>query len=688
VPLRRRYSTGRDDLLEDFFRPCLSVATSYDRAIGFFSSTFYVLVGGTVAAMSTRGGQIRVVCCPRLSEVDVAAMREGYVARVAGGSLVREFDESLGDPVGEAVGRLLATLVAHGSLDIRIAFRPGAVGIHHDKVGVFTDANGDRVSFDGSTNESWAAWSEYGNHEGFHAFTSWVDPDRVQDDVAYFDSLWKNEAPGLEVIPFPDVARERLIALVDPEGIRHAEQRVLTAVEAQHLTRSTGRPTLRPHQQRVLQDWSAQDHRGIVEHATASGKTITAMAATAEALGAGQAVLIVVPSVTLLEQWRDEVVRYFGSAAPVMLVGAGHDEWRNAATLRNFMEPGPGRLVIATIDTAATSDFTLRLADLHPLCVIIDEVHRAGSTQRRSLLDDLDANWRLGLSATWEREGDPAGTAAIYNYFEHVLEPIYTLANALEDGYLSPYRYVIHPLSLDEGEREEWIRQSALIGRAMAVADGEFTESIRQMLIRRARIIKKAAAKPQLAAQILREGYLDGDSWLVYCDDTGQLRETRAAIESIGLRCMEFHRQAGGTEDEALDEFERSGGILLAIRCLDEGIDIPRIDHALVLASSTTRREFIQRRGRILRRADRKYQAEIHDLLVDAEGFNDSSSASFLRREIARAREFASSARDSVAARIMLDRWERHLVELGLPPADQAASVGGAGFEDGEGEDS
>lgn len=688
VRLRRRYSTGRDDLLEDFFRPCLSVATTYDRAIGFFSSTFYLLIGVTMAACANRGGKMRVVCCPRLSEVDILAMQEGYVARAAGGSLVKELEESLEDPVGQAVGHLLATLVAEGALDMRIAFRPGATGIHHDKVGIFADAQGDRVSFDGSTNESWSAWSPNGNHEGFHAFTSWSDPDRVQDDVGYFESLWRNEAPGLEVIPFPDVAQERLVALVDPEGIIHAEQRVQSTVEAQRQAQSTGRPALRPYQRSVLNDWSAQGHRGIVDHATASGKTITALSAAAEAMDAGQAVLIVAPSVTMLDQWRDETTKYFGSTVPVMLAGAGHDEWRDGARLRNFLEPGSRRLVIATIDTAASEDFTRRLTDLHPLCVIVDEVHRAGSPERRRLLDELDADWRLGLSATWQREGDPIGTAAIRDYFEHVLEPVYTLKNALDDGYLSPYRYVIHPLSLSEDEREEWRRQSAVIGKAMAAADGEFTEPVRQLLIRRARIIKKAAEKPQLAARILAQEYRDGDAWLVYCDDTGQLHETRAAIEANELHCMEYHRQAGGTEDEALAEFERSGGILLAIKCLDEGVDIPRIDHALVLASSSTRREFIQRRGRILRRADRKYQAEIHDLLVDAEGFEDAASATFLRNEVARAREFASSARDSLAARLVLDRWERHLIKLGLQPEAVPAAVNGQGFEDGQGEES
>ena len=685
MPLRRRYSTGRADLLEEFFRPCLAAANRYDRAVGFFSSTFYLLVGVTIAGFAHRAGKMRIVCCPRLSEVDIAAMREGYVSRAAGSGLIRELEACLEDPVGQAVGHLLATLIAYGTIDLRIAFRPGVMGIYHDKVGIFTDENEDRVSFDGSANESWSAWSGAANYEAFHAFSSWADPERVGEDVEYFESLWNGREAGLEVIPFPEVVQERLQAMVDPEGIIHAEQRVHAAQEAQSEARSLGRPVLRRHQRTVLEDWSTQSHRGIVEHATASGKTITALTGAAEALDAGMATLIVVPTVTLVEQWLGEAAKFFGNTIQALLAGSGHNEWRTGANLRNFLEPGARRLVIGTIDTAATEDFTKRLSGLHPLCLIVDEVHNAGSPKRRQLLEQVDADWRLGLSATWQREGDLIGTAAVLDYFEHVLQPVYGLKDALDDGFLCPYRYVIHPLSLTDHERGEWTRQTVAIGRSLGAARGEVTESVLQQLIRRARIIKKASGKPRLASDVLRESYREGDAWLVYCDDTAQLRDTRLAIEAVGLRTMEYHRQAAGAEEEALAEFERSGGIMLAIKCLDEGVDIPRVDHALILASSTTRREFIQRRGRVLRRADRKYQAEIHDVLVDAEGFTDASSATFILNEVARAREFANSARDSIAARLVLDRWERHLVDLSVQE-HRGDAADGRGFEEDEGD--
>lgn len=661
VPLRRRYSSGREDLASTFFAPCLRVSRRYDRAVGFFSSTLFVLVGSPIAEFARRGGAIRLICCPRLSATDVEAIERGYDTRTSVDSAVqRELEDVLLDPLGQAATIMLATLVAYGTLEIRVAFRPGSSGIYHDKVGVFTDNDGNQVSFSGSLNESWSGWSRTGNHEGFHAFSSSRDPERVQEDVDYFESLWRGEEPGLEVHPFPEVARERLLTQADPDGIAHAEEQLREALESDRDARTAHRPRLRRHQVEVLADWERRGYRGLIEHATGSGKTLTALTATRTALDAGQAALILVPAVTLLQQWQRQLTSHLDDAR-TLLVGGGHDEWRAGPALRNFLTPGRRRVVLATMDTAATDDFAVRVAGIHPLCLVADEVHNIGSPQRRRILQSIDADWRLGLSATWQREGDPTGTAAILDYFEHVLLPVYGLADAIADGHLCRYRYVLHRLTLLPDEQAEWLAQTKLIGQAIGSSKGEVTESVRQMLIRRAHIVKRASGKARLAADILSEYYGDGDAWLVYCDDTGQLRGVRQAIESRGLACMEYHRQAAGDESQALAEFERSGGILLAIKCLDEGIDIPRTDHALILASSTTRREFIQRRGRVLRTADRKWRAEIHDIIVDATGFDNPAAASFVRTEVGRAREFAANASDSLAAQYTLDRLEREL---------------------------
>jgi superfamily II DNA or RNA helicase len=658
VDLRPRYSSGRDDLIADFFVPCLEAASTYDRAVGFFSSSFFALIDVPIAEFAIRGGKMRLVCSPRLATEDIDAIAAGYEERTTGAALLREIEESLADPTGRAATSLLATLVASDTIEIKVAFRlVENQGLFHDKVGIFTDADRDRISFTGSANETWSAWSGRANHEYFHAFASWKpgDDERVEADSSYFEELWQGREADLSVIDFPEVARARLEEFVDPEGVLAAQHRLQRAREER-----LPRPVLRPHQSEAVCQWTTHGYRGILEHATGSGKTITALACIDGALKAGKSVLVLVPSLALRRQWYDEMSAYFGAGVEMVLADGDHDQWRHGSILRDFLSPGDGqrRIVLATMGTAADLDFVQRIADLPSLLLVADEVHRIGSVRRQQILE-IDADWRLGLSATWERQGDDSGSDAILAYFERVLQPPYTLADAISDGYLCEYRYFVHPLSLTAEEREAWLEITTKISRAMAAADGEMTDGVRQLLIRRGRIIKSAAEKVSLAGALLKQRYEPGEAWLVYCDDSRQLAELKDVCSALGMACFEYHTNMEGDGPAALAEFERNGGIMLSINCLDEGVDIPRISHALILASSTTRREFIQRRGRVLRTHESKHRAEIHDLFVEPGGFDDPATARFVRSEMARAQEFVSSAVDSEATKAMLERVGR-----------------------------
>ena len=208
--------------------------------------------------------------------------------------------------------------------------------------------------------------------------------------------------------------------------------------------------------------------------------------------------------------------------------------------------------------------------------------------------------------------------------------------------------------TLDDGERAEWAEITRKIGQALGRADGEFTRGVKQLLILRSHIVKAARAKVQLAADVVSDRYELGQAWLVYCDSTPQLEAVREALHARGVQTMEFFSRAQGAADVDLAEFSERGGVMLSIACLDEGVDIPRISHALILASSTTRRQFIQRRGRVLRQHDSKTMAEIHDALVIPAGFDDPQTATFVQREMARAIEFAAPAQASDAAATQL----------------------------------
>jgi superfamily II DNA or RNA helicase len=662
IPIEVRYDSGQN-IATDFFVPCLNESVSYDRAAGYFSSTLYAVIGVPLAAFGKRGGRMRLVCSPQLSQEDIEAMSAGYRDQRLADALLRELEAMTAEPVAEAATTLLATLVALGILEIRIAFRPAEAGIYHDKVGLFLDATGGRVTFTGSANETWNAWSGQGNFEGFHAFTSWSDASHVAGDVEYFERVWNNNQDGLVVEPFPEVARERLTAKADPEGLEPAQ----TELDRLRVSRAP-QPPLRRHQQTAMDNWVAAGHRGLFEHATGSGKTITALSCIRIAVDEKRPTLIVVPSVLLLRQWRDEVRRFCGEEVSLLLTGDQYGQWKAGSTLRDHLLVSPDKppVVVATIDTASSEPFVARMQDVPALLLVVDEVHRVGSPMRRRLLE-IDADWRLGLSATWEREGDPLGTEVIRQYFGGVIDPVYTIADAVHDGHLCKYSYFIHTVSLDDDERQEWEALRQRIGAAMGQAKGEITENVQQLLIQRARIVKSAREKVGVAVGVLEQHYEPDkkQAWLVYCDNRHQVEAVRLAAARRGIRTQEYHTQMAGDGGVALAEFSREGGVLVAINCLDEGVDIPRISHALVLASSTTRRQFIQRRGRVLRQHDTKHRAAIHDLLVDTSGFKDPENISFMRTELARALEFVRSAVDSSATEVEIRRLaQQALVDI------------------------
>ena len=173
------------------------------------------------------------------------------------------------------------------------------------------------------------------------------------------------------------------------------------------------------------------------------------------------------------------------------------------------------------------------------------------------------------------------------------------------------------------------------------------SEHFKMLLIQRARIVKRAAEKAPLARALLEAQFRPTQRWLVYCDDQSQLLDVIRNLRQSGIPALEYHSAMRGSRPETLDYFEERGGVVVAIKCLDEGVDIPSVDHALILASSTNPREFIQRRGRVLRTAPLKFSAEIHDVLV---GLDDGGARRLVDSDLRRATQFAEGARNLSAS--------------------------------------
>ena len=692
LTLRTSYHKGRDDIASDFYLPAMRRATNYDRAVGYFRSAAFIIAWPALREFVAHDGRIRILCSQMLSAEDIEALDAGYAARVDETIAARLRDEVatlLEDETMSEPARVLAALVATEVIEIKIAIlrpMPGAAKtrIFHDKLGILRDTQGSVVIFKGSMNETWAGLAEDGNLESVDVACSWLggrDQERTIEEIAYFQELWTNTYPGLDVRPFPDTAREVLVSAADADWEGTVERLLRERVDNSPVPNEVGADargrTLKPHQAAGLAAWRTNARRGILAFATGAGKTFTALDAIRESLTKFDEVpIVVVPDKTLFAQWFEEIQSAVGpSNARILRVGAGFDAWRDV--LRDWTAPDGRRVVLATIQTARSYAFRTGVTQGPHLFLVADEVHRLGSPTNRTLLDETLFGPRLGLSATPERAGDDVGTSAILDYFGGVLEPRYTLADAVRDRVLTPYFYRPRTVSLLEAEATEWHRLSRRIAqfRAQFGDDAGGDTRIEKLLFARADIVKQAAAKVDLAVQIVNEVYRRGQRWIIYCDDQAQLVNVAAALAEANHTAMPFHSAMEGDRAETLRWLDRFGGLVIAIKCLDEGVDIPTVTHALILASSKNPREFVQRRGRVLRRAKDKSLAFVYDAIVMPPGRtegDDSFPDPITLGELARAIEFAKSA-DNPAAHadllaIAIDAgidWET-LTEVGV----------------------
>lgn len=588
---------------------------------------------------------MRLICSPALQPADFDAMKAAIEPAARAQVLVREeLEVLLTRPDTLPATRLLATLIAADILEVQVAFLDHAPGIFHDKLGVFQDNDGRRVSFVGSANETWAAWGL--NHESFEVFCSWrgeTELLRTRRHANDFERLWHGADPGVHVEPLAQVTRDRLIAVADPDLDRAMDR-------ARHQQRSQPEErVLMPHQLAALEDWRQRGRRGIVAFATGAGKTLVGLAAVKEWTDAGLPALVLVPGRELHRQWMDEIAIDMPEAVPLACgAGAPVSAWGHLLPLYSSADfsRDSRRIVLATNATFASADFQARLQDGDHLLVVADEMHRLGSQTRIKALGETSIGAAMGLSATYRRQFDETGTADLVEWFGEPLDPVIGLAEAILMGRLVPYDYRLHTLQLDDDELERYELITTKIGRAIArEGSGPIpTDYLRMLLIERARLLKQARGKVGAALDVLNAEFEEGQRWLVYCDDTAQLASVVAGTLAVGLPVMEFHSAMQGDRTAVLRSLAAHGGVVVAIRCLDEGVDLPACDHALILASSTVDREYIQRRGRVLRSAPGKVMATVHDLLLV-----NQAGGVLTRSEAMRALEFARLSRNPAA---------------------------------------
>ena len=664
------YNKAFDNIAEDFYLPCMRSSIKYDRISGYFGSTIFIIAWEAIKEFVTNHGHMRLICSPILSDEDRNAITEGYENKgneTVIKAIEREIEDLFASEYLAKPAQVLACLVAMDVIEVKIAI-PGSVDnpevkrLFHDKAGVFTDIEGNAVGFRGPMNETFKGLSSDGNLESIDVFPSWEgerDKSRLNRVREYFNLLWQKKVQGVNVYDFPDAIKNKLVARCADANWEELVDEIkvnLSEADSWKPNKSKSGKKPRPHQLEALKAWVANNRRGLLEHATGSGKTFTAICAMRNALAKHEAVIVLVPSVELLWQWKSEIEE---NTAPMtlnfLLCGAGNNYWKNSGILSAWTRKDgtSNRIVLAVMDTAASDQFLSSVSQGDHIMLVADEVHRLGSEKRRRIFS-LNTGARLGLSATPIRYGDPEGTKAIFDYFGGIVPPVFTLQDAIKAKVLTPYFYKPLTMKLSAEEQEEWDKITKEISKILGRCKGDDeaitaalkSNHVMMLMIARARIVKNAKAKIDLAVKTIEKYYEKGQRWIIYCDNQQQLKEVLNILLARNFDAYEYHSEMQGDREKTKAYFSAKGGILVSIRCLDEGVDIPTTTHALILASSKNPREFIQRRGRILRRAEGKDFAFLYDAIVMPKGKHDTDdkSNSIIEGELARAIQFGEWA--------------------------------------------
>ncbi len=653
--LKKSYSSDEDDILNDFYIPVLKHTVEYNRLAGFFSSTVLAIAARGIIQLIKNKGRMKLIVSPKLSPGDIKTILSSKKdeKKLVEEILISELETlDLENLFVQDHVKALGWMISNGFLEIKIALVRQPSGslmtfeqinnnaLFHQKVGIFKDYAGNILSFSGSVNETKSGWL---NHiEEFKVFRKWLSEEGfVNPDIRKFNRFWNNEAKDVTVIELPVAVKAKFIKF-SPKTLES-----LKLGKWHKIRKNEKSIRLYSHQQVAVQKWIANGMRGIFSMATGTGKTFAAIECLSILLEHYKPLCAVIacPNNQLIVQWRNEI-RKFSINDTILIADSTNRKWKDK------MEEGLIDLHIANTETMLilTTHATLTSEDFNNIlnrhhssrinCLLIgDEVHRLGSPKRGNKLFD-GFNFRLGLSATPDRGiFDIEGTKTVLDFFHGIIfkfelgDAITKINPMTGKSYLTPFYYKPVFVELELDEVNDYLELTNRISKICRKNKNEKdildSESVKNLLFQRSGIIKNAKNKILHLEHVITsliEEYKNVKWLLIYCTEK-QIDTIIPILKKHRLISHKFTMKEGtipnskfnGLSERSyiLQKFEEGDyHVLVAMKCLDEGIDIPPARITILTASSGSEREYIQRIGRVIRRYPEKKNATIFDLIV------------------------------------------------------------------------
>ncbi|MEZ8914069.1 DEAD/DEAH box helicase family protein [Vibrio lentus] len=711
LDIKTKYDSDEDDILNSFHIPMLQNAVRYDRAVGYFSSDVLASASQGLEKFIQSDGKMRLIIGDPLSDSEYDAVMEGRInpCKVKSQQLAQLLLET-----DDKKLKLLTYLVANKLLEIKFAFTHE--GMFHKKIGIFYQ-DSESVVFSGSANETLAGLSKY-NSEEISVFFSWRDSflDYGQVEIDNFNALWNNVKKRAHVVSLDSEAYEKIQAGVDVKTLRRElfqpqivpedvkpffsysfskSEQNLASLDVEVKTPRKplmvkGRPfELFPHQVEAIESWRKANYSGLLKLATGSGKTFTSISALVELYeerykaGLATFAIISVPYIELANQWVEELAPF--NIYPVQCYESS-DKWVVSLDkkLLRFRSGTLDFVCVIVVNKTLSSDlFQSKITKVptQDMLLIGDECHHLGS---QGYFDSLpDARHRIGLSATPFRteddevEGSPFPDTVKQNllsYFKGIVAE-YSLSDAIKGGILAQYRYDLVPVYLNEEEQEVYEDYSAKIQRMILKAKSvKLTGEERLMLTTwcgaRSRILATCTGKlPALISYLKKNPTLSLVHSLVYVgegtapgEDTPYISKVTNSLHEFGCKVAKFTSEESASERRRIMNNFKNQDIeaLVAMKVLDEGIDVPVCQTAFIVASTRNPRQYVQRRGRVLRKSKGKTKALIVDFVVlPLAGSTNHFSQNLRRAELERVEDFKLTALNP-------EEIEQRIIELGI----------------------